>query len=88
MVFRDRITIDGDRQRANVKVSTPGSRVMTPADPELEFITVTLPGRSSRDYGNVTRFMWRGSNYTVTTKAVPIVALGRVDHYELTAVRT
>lgn len=86
--YRDKVTIRGTATRANVYVAST-DRVLSGGNAlNKTVITVTIPpskGKALLEQGQISRIIWQGSEYNVEGLMVPIMALGRVDHYRITA---
>lgn len=87
--YRDKITANGKTIRANVYVATTDTILGGAASSHLlnvTVITVTVPPSQGRDLrSNLERIEWAGATYIVQGNVVPIMALGRVDHYRIVA---
>lgn len=87
--YRDKITADSRTIRANVYVATTDTILGGAASTQLRnvtVITVTVPPSQGRDLSpSLDRIKWAGATYIVQGNIVPIMALGRVDHYRIMA---
>lgn len=88
MHYRDKITFENNATlRANVYVLNTEVRASTGGAIERVIITVTIPPSERQNVpveGH--SFDWQGATFYRRGIIVPIMALGRVDHYEITAV--
>lgn len=87
--YRDKVTIDGKTIRANVYVASTDTVLGGAAGAStlnVTVITVTVaPSRGRELSPNLERLTWQGGLYIVQGRVVPIMALGRVDHYRIVA---
>lgn len=87
-MYRDSIELeDGRKVKAKVYVMSTQLRITRTEGLREAIIVVTIPP-SQRRYvpSNLTSFHWQGNYFYIEGLVVPIMALGRVDHYELTGV--
>lgn len=87
--YRDKITAGTRTIRANVYVATTDTILGGSASTQVlnvTVITVTVPPSQGRDLSpSLDRIEWAGATYIVQGNIVPIMALGRVDHYRIVA---
>lgn len=84
--YRDKITIRGSTVRANVYVASTDRLLSGQHALNKTVITVTIPPSRGRALeGYLDRLTWQGREYNVEGLVVPIMALGRVDHYRIVA---
>lgn len=87
--YRDKITIKDKTIRANVYVASTDTMLGGAASSSMlnvTVITVTVPPSQGRNIDrNLDRLQWAGGTYIVQGAVVPIMALGRVDHYRIVA---
>ena len=90
--YRDKITVNGETIRANVYVASTNTKLGGGAGTSLlsnTVITVTVPPSKGRSISPIQRDIeWKGANFIVQGRVVLIMALGRVDHYHITAMTT
>ena len=86
--YRDKVTINGETVRANVYVASTDTKLSGSGTNFLNMtlITVTIPpSRGKKLPVDLGRLEWRGLHFFVQGQVVPIMALGRVDHFQITA---
>lgn len=84
--YRDKITVKGRTIRANVYVASTDRILSGQHSLNKTVITATVPPSRGKDLeGYLERITWQGRDYLVEGLVVPIMALGRVDHYRITA---
>lgn len=88
MMYRDKITIADNTYRANVWVLSTSTKVADSSLLNTTIVTVAVPVKYGEALSTVSRFTWRGREYVVRGEAVPIIALGRLDHWEMTGTRS
>src|SRR5690625_7184874 len=74
--------------RANVYVASTDTKLSGSGTDFLNMtlITVTIPpSRGKKLPVDLGRLQWRGLHFFVQGQVVPIMALGRVDHFQITA---
>lgn len=86
-MYRDRVTVNDRVIRANVYVMSTQQRMTHNEGLREAILIVTIPP-SQRRYvpDDLTEFYWHGRQFYVEGLVIPIMALGRVDHYEFTGV--
>lgn len=87
-LYREKIVIPGGHViRAKVYVMDVATKATTGGPLSTVIITVTVPpSQRARIPDSVPSLQWRGATFYRRGIIVPIVALGKVDHYEITAV--
>lgn len=88
MHYRDKVTIAGETLRANVYSISAASAYVNHGILDEHVIIVSLPAKRKSVAQIATRLDWMGGTYFVEGQARPIMALGRLDHWEITAKRT
>src|SRR5690625_6238320 len=86
--YRDKITVNGETIRANVYVASTDTKLSGSGTDFLNMtvITVTIPpSRGKKLPVDLGRLQWRGLHFFVQGQVVPIMALGRGDHFQITA---
>lgn len=87
--YRDKITAANRTIRANVYVASTDTVLGGAASTHLlnvTVITVTVPPSQGRNLSpSLRQIEWAGATYIVQGNVVPIMALGRVDHYRIVA---
>ena len=86
--YRDKVTINDETVRANVYVASTDTKLSGSGTNFLNMtlITVTIPpSRGKKLPVDLARLEWRGLHFFVQGQVVPIMALGRVDHFQITA---
>lgn len=87
-MYRDRVSISGGEPiRANVYVVSAASIVSNGGLYDKRTIIVSISPRQVIAIEPANSLTWRGEEYLVQDSAVPIMALGRLDHWEITAIR-
>lgn len=87
-LYREKIILSGGVTVSAKVYVMDAKTVATRGGPMSEVIvTVTIPPSQRRKILTTTReFTWRQATFYIRGMVVPIVALGRVDHYEITGV--
>ena len=86
MHYRDRVALDGQPHRANVWVLSATSLMAGQTDRiDRNVMTVSIPATPPPP-DNPAKLAWRGREYNVQGRPMPIMALGRLDHWEVNAV--
>lgn len=92
MIYRDSITADGETVRANIYVLSTNAKAAGGIGAGVlaqTVLTVSMPpGERAKLASLPQRWIWRGGTYFIQGVIVPIVALGRVDHYEVTVMQS
>lgn len=88
MMYRDKIVVGDKTYRANVWVLSTSAKVADASLMNTTIVTVALPVKYGEALSTITLFKWRGREYSVRGDAVPIVALGRLDHWEMTGTKS
>lgn len=84
--YRDKVTIRGSTVRANVYVASTDRVLSGQHALNKTVITVTIPPSKGKALeGYLDKITWSGRDYNVEGLVVPIMALGRVDHYRIVA---
>src|SRR5690625_5382127 len=86
--YRDKVTINDETVRANVYVASTDTKLSGSGTDFLNMtlITVTIPpSRGKKLPVDLGRLQWRGLHFFVQGQVVPIMALGRGDHFQITA---
>src|SRR5690625_5643110 len=86
--YRDKITVNGETIRANVYVASTDTKLSGSGTDFLNMtvITVTIPpSRGKKLPVDLGRLQWRGLHFFGQGQIVPIMALSRVDHFQITA---
>src|SRR5690625_6466313 len=86
--YRDKVTIHGETVRANVYVASTDTKLSGSGTDFLNItlITVTIPpSRGKKLPVDLGRLQWRGLHFFVQGPVVPLTALRRVDHFQVTA---
>src|SRR5699024_12620838 len=88
--YRDKITVNGETIRANVYVASTDTKLGGSGTDFLNMtvITVTIPpSRGKKLPVDLGRLQWRGLKIFVQSKIIPNMALGRVNHCQITATK-
>lgn len=94
MIYRDKVTVSGTEIRANVYVLSTGTKLRNGADSGINWAASTVatvslsPAERAKLSDRPTIWLWKGGEYYLQGNIIPIVALGRVDHYEATVMHT
>src|SRR5690625_6128368 len=86
--YRDKVTINGETIRANVYVASTDTKLSGSGTDFLNMtvITVTIPpSRGKKLPVDLGRLQWRGLHLFVQGQVVPLMALGRGHHFQITA---
>lgn len=87
MIYRDKVQLDGgDLIRANVRVASNITRFEQTGAMDKIGIQVSFPPSSTRPITSVAAVTWLGRTYATQGQPIPIMALGRLDHWEISAV--
>ena len=84
MHYRDRVELDGQRHRANVWVLSASTLMSGREWIDRNAISVSVPA-TPEPPADPKHVIWRGTQYHVQGRPMPIMALGRLDHWEINA---
>lgn len=88
-MYRDKVSVNGSAPiRANVHVVSASSIVRQGAAYDKRSIIVSIPPRQRIAIEVADTITWYGEDYTIQDAAIPIRALGRLDHWEIMAQKT
>lgn len=87
-MYRQKVTIgDGSPIRANVYVLSQAQSYAKGGNLKETVISVTLPPRRGPEIKSAERVTYEGETFRVQGYPVPIHALGRLDHWEITGLK-
>lgn len=86
MMYRDKVQLDGGAPiRANVRVASNVTKYEQTGAMDKIGILVSLPPKKARPISSVAEITWMNRVYKTQGEPVPIMALGRLDHWEISA---
>lgn len=85
MHYRDKVAIAEQALRANVYSLSAASAWANGGPMDEHVIIVSLPAKRGSIAQIANYVDWMGTRYNVQGQARPIMALGRLDHWEITA---
>lgn len=87
-IYRERVTLDGGTpQRASVFFVSQYAQTMGGGSAQEQTISATFPPRAGVALAAAGAVGWDGKSYLIQGVPEGVRALGRIDHWKITAIR-